>query len=397
MVHIKDLKNVNDHTVRPEETSEVTFPELTKHVLESCSFQNWYPAFEPYTFKSTIIPLSPEVLQYLSDDLDGFFLPLDDDEHQYRSQLSESDESASSCDDEAVPKPDSLTASPSTSDQGNQKKSSRSGKRYDFPELNRTIRHAIQVHDGSVFPKLNWSAPQDSAFMLPSGDGLLRCRSPNDIYTLLKTSDCIAHDLNLVKEKYCNSAFPFVLVLREWFNLNPAHEFRCFVRHRTLIAISSRSSTHFDFLQPIEVQEAIISRISSFYQSIIMPKFTLSDFSFDVYITNPTRIFPPNGKLSPKLKLLDFNPLSSYSEPYLFSFEELLTSSEKSKLKPELRLVNEAGLQPSRFASSHLPLDILGCSQGQQISDLSEQWSQLLARGCTDSDSEDSHKAETGS
>ncbi|EGG09540.1 uncharacterized protein MELLADRAFT_77144 [Melampsora larici-populina 98AG31] len=392
MVHIEVLKNVTDDTGIPDETSEVTFPELTKDVLESCSLQNWYPAFESYTFKSTIIPLSPKVLEYLSDDLDGFFLPLDDEEQQYRSQLSESEESVSSGEEEVISKPDPLIGSPSTSDQHKQTKSSNSRKKYDFPELNQTIRHAIQLHDGSVFPKLNWSAPQDSAFMLPSGDGLLRCRCPNDIYTLLKTSDCIAHDLNLVKEKYCNDTFPFVLVLREWFNLNPAHEFRCFVKDRTLIAISSRSSTHFDFLQPVEAQEAIVSRILSFYQSIIMPKFKLSDFSFDVYMTNPTRTLPLNGTLTPKLKLVDFNPLSSYSEPYLFSYEELLNPSETLKHKPELRLVNEARLQPSRFASSHLPLDILDCSQGQQISNLSEKWNQLLARGCTDSDSEDSTK-----
>ncbi|KAH9817447.1 D123-domain-containing protein [Melampsora americana] len=394
MIHTQDQKEVKDETVAPDETSEVTFPELTKHVLESCSFQTWYPAFESYTFKSTIIPLSPEVLQYLGDDLDGFFLPLDENEQQYRSQLSDSDESASSYDDEAVSKPGTSTHSLSASDPKIQTTSSRCRKKYDFTELNHIIRNAIHLHDGSVFPKLNWSAPQDSAFMLPSGDGLLRCRCPNDIYTLLKTSDCIAHDLNLVKERYCDSTFPFVLVLREWFNLNPAHEFRCFVRHRSLIAISSRSSTHFDFLQPVEVQEAIISRISSFYQSVIVPKFTLSDYSFDVYITNPTRIIPPKGKPSPKLKLLDFNPLSCYSEPYLFSFEELLVPSERLKQKPELRLVKEAGLQPSRFASSHLPLDILSCSQGQQISDLSDKWSQLLARGCTDSDSEDSDGCE---
>lgn len=84
---------------------------------------------------------------------------------------------------------------------------------------------------------------KDSAFMLPSGDGLLRCRTPNDIYTLLKSSDCIAHDLNLLKPKGESSPeqlqaqlqCPAILVLREWFNLNPANEFRCFVRDRKLI------------------------------------------------------------------------------------------------------------------------------------------------------------------
>ncbi|EGG06254.1 uncharacterized protein MELLADRAFT_87413 [Melampsora larici-populina 98AG31] len=98
-----------------------------------------------------------------------------------------------------------------------------SRKRYAFPELNQTIRNAIQLHNGLVFPKLNWPAPQ-LRFHLHS----LKLTIPN-------SSDCIAHHLNHGKEKYCNSTFPFVLVLREWFSLNPAHKFRCFVKDRTLI------------------------------------------------------------------------------------------------------------------------------------------------------------------
>jgi hypothetical protein len=55
---------------------------------------------------------------------------------------------------------------------------------------------------------------------------------------LLKGSDCIFHDLDVhakLPPASPGAAFPVVLVLREWFNLNPAHEFRCFVRARKLM------------------------------------------------------------------------------------------------------------------------------------------------------------------
>ncbi|KAG0147161.1 hypothetical protein CROQUDRAFT_62043 [Cronartium quercuum f. sp. fusiforme G11] len=374
------------------------FPEPSKIILESCSFQNWYSAFESYTFKSTIIPLASEVVRYLVDDLNGFFLPVDGDEHQYQSQLSDSEDSASSSDDE----PDCRQAN-----------SRQTRPKYTFPELNQLIRNAIRLYDGSVFPKLNWSAPQDAAFMLPSGDGLLRCRCPNDIYTLLKTSDCIAHDLNLVRKEYpCTledapsshethsnlplSQFPIVLVLREWFNLNPAHEFRCFVRHRKLIAISARSSTFFDFLQSPDVQAAITTRISSFFQSVVAPNFNLTDFSFDVYLNNPTKTTSTSGTLRPNLKLLDFNPLSSYSDPYLFTFSELLLPRDQMNQKPELRLAPDSGPQPNTFASSRLPLDILSCSQGQDLANLTKQWTKLLAGGCVPNGSDSSESQDEG-
>ncbi len=107
--------------------------------------------------------------------------------------------------------------------------------------------------------------------------GTLNCSSFADICLLLKSSDFVSHDLSYAYARHCHCARTvadpratadqsdralapppaihrfsesvdekgqpsqlkrppqFTLVLRKWFALSPALEFRCFVKHRTLV------------------------------------------------------------------------------------------------------------------------------------------------------------------
>ncbi len=85
-------------------------------------------------------------------------------------------------------------------DEGNDAQESKSEKpapapTYAFPALDAQIREAIRTYEGGVFPKLNFSAPQDAAWLLPAG-APLRCTAPADVYLLLKSSDFVSHDLD---------------------------------------------------------------------------------------------------------------------------------------------------------------------------------------------------------
>ena len=88
---------------------------------------------------------------------------------------------------------------------------------------------------------------QDASFILPqTSHGPLHCTSPADIYLLLKSSDFINHDLD-PKRVYgdCTDQPTFgdsgreglkvELVLKKFVQLDPAREFRCFVRDNILI------------------------------------------------------------------------------------------------------------------------------------------------------------------
>ncbi|KAI9622072.1 hypothetical protein KEM48_007382 [Puccinia striiformis f. sp. tritici PST-130] len=364
----------------------IELPPLTPIILRACSFQNWYTTFSQYTFQSTIITLDQAFIEYLRDNCHGLHLPEDlTPVSTYTSQLSDSEDG----NDIGEVSP---TGSPSSS------RSSSPPPRYSFPELTKSITETIEMYGGSVFPKLNWSAPQDAGFLLVSGDGPLRCRSAMDVYMLLKGSDCIFHDLDVhekIPQASSDSPLPVVLVLREWFNLNPAHEFRCFVRDRKLIAISARSSTHYDFLLPEEVRQSIVGRIGRFFDSVIIPEFHLPDFIFDVYLKNPTKIASSTSSstpIKPNLKLVDINPYATYIDPCLFSYEELeqslsiTTTScatvDQTHLTHIVKLVESEhphqNFRASKFQTSKLPAEFINFSQNQGVEQLSDEFKRML-------------------
>lgn len=124
---------------------------------------------------------------------------------------------------------------------------------------------------GAVVPKLNWSVPADATWMQD-----LRCESAEQVLTLLKASDQIAADLDtykLVKER--TEGVELVLNLVKFHELKDGMQFRCFVREKSLVAISQRdSSVWHPFLK--DLQSQLHSILSTFYQSTIKRTFPLS-------------------------------------------------------------------------------------------------------------------------
>jgi len=207
----------------------------------ACQFSSWYPTFSNLkadskvsttssrkcvTIKSIVIKnLSPDFVPYvLSDGMIlplgatkvSSFLPQDCEGHETWSSSSsdsEGDEGQKHDDDE----PDSM---------------SEHTTRFDLADLTKQITDGIASLGGSVFPKLNWSAPRDAAWM---NNGSLRCETPGDVYLLIKSSDFCLHDILYGTSQSFNGSSPgnthvtHELVLRQWCNLWPSMEFRCFV------------------------------------------------------------------------------------------------------------------------------------------------------------------------
>ena len=77
--------------------------------------------------------------------------------------------------------------------------------------------------------------------MLPPSNPL-KCMAPSDVYTLLKSSDFILHDLNHDHVfEGCDSDdqgrpdYSLELVLRKWYPVDRSREVRCFVRREILL------------------------------------------------------------------------------------------------------------------------------------------------------------------
>lgn len=221
-----------------------------------------------------------------------------------------------------------------------------------FPELHQTIKDTIQELGGEVAPKLNWSSPKDAGWISPH-QNTIKCTTPDDIYLLLKTSNFISHDLDHAFDgtvttesrptEPSNSDLGFqpVLVLRTFFTPQTSMEFRCFVKQRSLIAITPRDPNYYEFLK--KFRPAIIERIEDLFEDNLRLTFPDGSFCFDVYVpeerteVKASRDFTHdsddedvlNDSDDPGLnlgraRLIDINPWAPRTDTLLFDWSELL-------------------------------------------------------------------------
>lgn len=310
---------------------ELVFPPVTKDHIQNCSYDFWFPKYRSSCLKSRIIPLPPSFVEYLHED--GIVLADDDDENQdepeeewhassntsVRPQVKDADSS-----DDEEDEPERLPP--------NQR----------FPETHNLIKEKIAELGGSVAPKLNWSSPKDAKWISPH-QNTLKCTTPNDIYLLLKSSSFVSHDLDHAFDD-CTPRPPTkpyapILVLRPFFTPHVALEFRCFVKHRTLIGITQRDLNHYAFLEQIRPQ--LWRKIKTFFREKLRFTFPDASFVFDVYI--PENSFEKDGL--GRVRLMDINPWAPRTDSLLFGWQELLEMDVKNPLYGTSS--NEAGADVS--------------------------------------------------
>ncbi|EOA88459.1 uncharacterized protein SETTUDRAFT_160342 [Exserohilum turcica Et28A] len=274
---------------------ELPFPPVTKQHILNCSYHNWHPKYRAVTPKARLVPLPPAFLEYLR--ADGIVLPPEENDNpSWSDNDSGIFSGADNNDDEAEESVD-----PSA----------------EWRDTHEAIERTIEELGGKVAPKLNWSAPKDATWIAATNS--MECRTPNDIYLLLKSSDFVTHDLAHAFDDTADgsttsdAAIPYHLVLRKWITLNPSVEFRCFVRDRRLIALCQRDLNHFDFL--FKMQDKLRDTIQAFFDAKLRDTFPDPNFTFDVYVP------PPHDKVW----LMDFNPWAVRTDPLIFSWMELLT------------------------------------------------------------------------
>ncbi|KAF7597309.1 hypothetical protein BBP40_006249 [Aspergillus hancockii] len=284
-----------------DQPQTLPFPPVTHSHILNCSYHNWQFRYRALAPKSRTIPLTAPFVSYLR--ADGIVLPPENN-----TTPSEDDNLDAYSDDEADEQPD-----PST----------------EWQDIHTQIKSAISELGGIVTPKLNWSAPKDASWMAATND--LQCRSPNDIYLLLKSSDFVTHDLEHpfdecvpnTSDSTNTPEVPYHLILRKYVNFNPSLEFRCFVRDRVLLCICQRDQNHFDFL--FYLRDTLRSRIQAFFDEKLKDSFPDPSFVFDVYIPPPHR----------RVWLIDINPWAVRTDPLLFSWLEILNMKDPIGIQEE--------------------------------------------------------------
>jgi len=311
--------------------------------------------YRSITPKARLIPLTPPFLSYLRED--GIVLPSDNDS-DFQPSLTDTDSGIFSAEDDS--EDDEALLDPSVH----------------FRDIHHKVKETIAELGGKVAPKLNWSAPKDATWIAATNS--MECRTPSDIYLLLKSSDFITHDLEHAFEDCVNDneedlsdasaengtsqttdTIPYHLILRKYLpNLNPALEFRCFVRHRHLLCLCQRDLNHFAFLFPM--REQLRSRIQTFFDEKLKYSFPDENFVFDVYVPEPhTRVW-----------LIDINPWAPCTDPLLFSWLEILTLPDPD-LSEALDLCDLAiqDRQGSSLVSDDTATDEVSSSDEDEISD----------------------------
>ncbi len=335
-----------------ETTTENEFDGPTPTVEEvlACQFSSWYPTFSKVapletdcesdravarknvTIPSVIIEdlPSPDFQNYLLSD--GVKLP------RGATKLS-------SC----------AGASNTTEDDENDETSD--DDTFHFPELNQRIQETIletfPSADG-VLPKLNWSAPRDATWI---NEGSMRCKTPGDVYLLLKSSDFCTHDVLYESLQQCRDYQPRIpspqlqLVLRKWCNLNPSMEFRCFVRNHELVGISQRQhSVHYPHLG--EDRDRLFDLIHDFFEDYVLRRYaggTIPNYVWDVFVDKKDRAW-----------VVDFNPWSKVTDSLLYEWSELASMDLDDVQDPEsgMRIATtEREVKHDPLASYRAPID----------------------------------------
>ncbi|PWN50747.1 D123-domain-containing protein [Violaceomyces palustris] len=388
-------------------TTRNRFNPLTdpRTALESTLFSSWYPRFKRISPKATILDLNriqPDFLDWLEED--GIVLP---------SSSSSLPKFSSPQDEE-----DRLSQSSDDDDDDNEGR--------DFTNLDQKINEVIRTYQGPVFPKLNWSSPQDASWILAGSS--LKCVEPQDIYLALKSSDFVTNDLEQAREltsssvglddggegevaepgevlikvqttrvptrnpssesKGSNQTPPpphLELVLKKWFDMPKSHEFRCFVRDDSLISLSQRDITFFEHLQPREVRDEIRSKLQRFFSDHLGGgRVGIKDYIFDAYLTRDRS----------KVFLVDINPFLPRTDTILWGWQELedLAVREDSASLPPLRLI-ESNAQATQsfptYSSNMVPKDVIDVSNGQGIAEFAKNWAQEVSKAAFDPREED--------
>ncbi|KAI0805232.1 D123-domain-containing protein [Xylaria sp. FL0064] len=378
------------------------FPPITRDHILNCSYDSWFHKYRASCIKSRIIPLSPEFVSYIRED--GIILA-DEDEAG-----SDDDDDEWAAAPSTIRPPIHEVESDSDSDEEDGPPKLPPNKR--FPELHQLIKDKIAELGGAVAPKLNWTAPKDATWISPH-QNTIKCTSPNDVYLLLKSSNFITYDLEHAfddctptsNSSVHQTPFKPVLVLRSYFNPHTAMEFRCFVKHRNLVAISQRDLNYFEFLQPLKAD--IVAKIYQIFNNKLRYTFPDGNFVFDVYI--------PEGEDEPlsRARLIDINAWAPHTDSLLFGWQELLdlevpgpvigvvgeedakdqnssteddgTSEEEPEdFTPELRLIEKGDPAAFNFSSPQysahkLPKDVVDASMSGEggMREFARKWREM--------------------
>lgn len=324
----------------------------------------WHPIFKSVTFKTRIIPTNLRFFQYLS--ADGIYI-----HPKYRNSQPKG-----SLDIDQIEEIESkIPTNEAVSNKNNEDFSSNQELMPEelaiFEEFDQLIINALEEFENKCFVKLNWKAARDIETWIPKQ----MCQNIEDVFMSLKSSaiigemleNCFPKTEDLKNEKDLDNAGGLYLIIKKWYDLNKALEFRCFVRKNILIAASQRYTKNcYVFLKDETFQKTLIEKIDLFFKENLHGKFPDMNFVFDAYVEI-------RENKSYRVWLVDINPWGTFTNSLLFSWEELDKKQESIELK--VIMDDNTMVIEKNSALFQMPVEFQGEATAENI----KQWIDMLS------------------
>lgn len=175
--------------------------------------------------------------------------------------------------------------------------------------LVQTIDKYISQFPNGAFIRLGSRSPKDSYTGYREG---FRCLSGKHAIELLRDSERISDDLHLAR----GNGYTPHMVVREWLDIEPWQEFRCFYRGRKLVGISQynylKNVAYPEIAELADAIEWAIRKKSEIVASLLPADNVIVDYVYRVRQRGNERIS--------EVILLECNPFMVYTDPCLFNW-----------------------------------------------------------------------------
>lgn len=179
-----------------------------------------------------------------------------------------------------------------------------------IPEIREHLDVMIRAYPDGVYVRLGSRSPKDAYYAdlsVPAMDG------NGALERLLGGSERIHRDLLLALD---GGYEPWIWV-RQWVDIEPWQEFRCFMRGRKLIGISQYFWREAPFEEVKESADSIRWAIEQRFFPAFREACHLDDVVFDVFVKHRQ-----DGNAHEwQVKLLEINPFSPMTDPCLFDWK----------------------------------------------------------------------------
>ena len=223
------------------------------------------------------------------------------------------------------------------------------GKREDISDIIRAVVKLIMNGEGNSFIRLGSRSPKDSYVGYKSGFKIEKHDLKKAMLLLLDSSERISDDLHLAIH---NDYRPHIWI-REWRDIIPGLEFRCFIKKNTMVGISQYfyKDEFAEISDSGEIRNEIIAKILIYYNCNLSNMFYNNpDYDYLVWDIYFDWLGDERKYLSFPITI-EINPFFSLTDPCLFKWntDNPFDMTTKGDFNSTFRYIRDGKTEREKF------------------------------------------------